>query len=157
MTGLDAYCREVLETKGPLKYYRVRFSLDKLTPGVDNVRYDVNISASFREKTTRLVNQLMTAEVKALGGFLTDTKISRLDVEWGEFRQGFSEVLLEWKQQKPVIACLMAPPGIWDEEVRRLEEGGALINLPTPERAARAMAALWKYNTLKNRSIGVLE
>ena len=94
MTGLDAYCREVLETKGPLKYYRVRFSLDKLTPGVDNVRYDVNISASFRERTTRLVSQLMTAEVKALGGFLSDTKISRMDVEWGEFRQGFSEVLL---------------------------------------------------------------
>ena len=36
---------------------------------------------------------------------------------------GFSDLLLKWKQQKPVVACLIAPPGIWDEEVRRLEEG----------------------------------
>jgi len=70
---------------------------------------------------------------------------------------GFSEVLLEWKQQKPVIACLMAPPGIWDEEVRRLEEGGALTNFPTPERAARAMGALWKYKKMKQQSVGALQ
>jgi acyl-CoA synthetase (NDP forming) len=62
---------------------------------------------------------------------------------------GFSELLLKWKQQKPVVACLIAPPGIWDEEVRRLEEGGALINVPTPERAAKTLAALWEYEKMK--------
>jgi len=24
---------------------------------------------------------------------------------------GFSDLLLKWKQQKPVVACLIAPPG----------------------------------------------
>ena len=70
---------------------------------------------------------------------------------------GFSELLVKWKQQKPVIGCLIAPPGIWDEEIRRLEEGGALINLPTPERAATTMAALWEYEKMKERSDRVSE
>jgi len=41
--------------------------------------------------------------------------------------------------------------------VRRLEEGGALINVPTPERAAKALAALWEYEKMKQRNIGVME
>jgi acyl-CoA synthetase (NDP forming) len=70
---------------------------------------------------------------------------------------GFSELLLKWKQRKPVVACLIAPPGIWDEEVRRLEEGGALINVPTPERAAKTLALLWEYEKIKKRNNGRME
>jgi acyl-CoA synthetase (NDP forming) len=70
---------------------------------------------------------------------------------------GFSELLLKWKQRKPVVACLIAPPGIWDEEVRRLEAGGALINIPTPERAAKTLALLWEYEKMKRRGLGVME
>jgi acyl-CoA synthetase (NDP forming) len=70
---------------------------------------------------------------------------------------GFSELLLKWKQRKPVVACLIAPPGIWDEEVRRLETGGALINIPTPERAAKTLALLWEYEKMKRRGLGVME
>jgi len=70
---------------------------------------------------------------------------------------GFSDLLLKWKQRKPVVACLIAPPGIWDEEVRRLEEGGALINVPTPERAAKTLALLREYEKMKQRSTGVSE
>ncbi len=70
---------------------------------------------------------------------------------------GISELLLQWKQQKPVAACLIAPPGIWDEEVRHLEEGGALINAPTPERAAKTLALLWDYEKMKKPSDGILE
>jgi acyl-CoA synthetase (NDP forming) len=70
---------------------------------------------------------------------------------------GFSEILLKWKQQKPVVACLIAPPGIWDEEVRRLEKGRALINIPTPERAAKALALLWEYKKMKRRNDGMTE
>ena len=65
---------------------------------------------------------------------------------------GFSDLLLKWKQRKPVVACLIAPPGIWDEEVGRLEEGGALINVPTPERAAKTLALLWEYEKMKRRN-----
>ena len=61
---------------------------------------------------------------------------------------GFSELLLKWKQRKPVVACLIAPPGIWDQEVARLEAGGALINVPTPERAAKSLALLWEYEKM---------
>ncbi len=64
---------------------------------------------------------------------------------------GFSNLLLQWRQQKPVIGCLLAPPGIWDGEIHRLEAGGALINFPTPERAAGAAASLWRYQRLKKQ------
>ncbi len=55
---------------------------------------------------------------------------------------GMASFLGEWSQRKPVISCLLAPPGIWEEEVRALEQAGALVNYPTPERAARALAVL---------------
>jgi acyl-CoA synthetase (NDP forming) len=64
---------------------------------------------------------------------------------------GFSNLLLQWRQQKPVIGCLLAPPGIWDGEIHRLEAGGALINFSTPERAAGAAASLWRYQRLKKQ------
>ncbi|MGE5841235.1 MAG: acetate--CoA ligase family protein [Deltaproteobacteria bacterium] len=70
---------------------------------------------------------------------------------------GFSDLLLRWEQRKPVVACLVAPPGIWDREVARLEDGGALINVPAPERAAKTLALLWEYRKLKQRSVGVME
>jgi acyl-CoA synthetase (NDP forming) len=54
-----------------------------------------------------------------------------------------SPLLLEWEQKKPLITCLIAPQGIWDEEISRLINAGALINFPTPESAAQAMASLW--------------
>ena len=66
---------------------------------------------------------------------------------------GFSRPLLEWKQRKPVVSCLLAPPGIWDEEIRQLEAGGALANFPTPERAASAMAALWEYRKMSGLEV----
>jgi acyl-CoA synthetase (NDP forming) len=65
---------------------------------------------------------------------------------------GFSNLLLQWRQQKPVIGCLLSPPGIWDEEIRRLEAGGALINFSTPERAAGAAASLRRYRMMKKAS-----
>ena len=49
------------------------------------------------------------------------------------------ELLLEAKPQKPVITCFLAPPGIWDETISRMEKAGAAINLPAPERAAKVM------------------
>jgi acetyl-CoA synthetase (ADP-forming) len=63
---------------------------------------------------------------------------------------GLGDLLLEWKQQKPVIASLISPPGIWDEQVGLLEEAQALANFPTPERAARVMAHLWQYKKLSS-------
>lgn len=61
-------------------------------------------------------------------------------------------LLLEWKKKKPVITCLISPPGIWDEEVNRLEKAGAILNLPTPERAAKVMAGLWQYEKMMKKT-----
>ena len=63
--------------------------------------------------------------------------------------KGISGLLDKWGQQKPVISCILSPPGIWDEQIRALEESGSLINYPTPERATRVMANLWKYRRIQ--------
>jgi acyl-CoA synthetase (NDP forming) len=59
-----------------------------------------------------------------------------------------SDLFIEWNQKKPVISCLISPPGIWDEHVINLEKAGAIINLSSPERAAKAMAYLWQYKRI---------
>jgi acyl-CoA synthetase (NDP forming) len=63
-----------------------------------------------------------------------------------------ANVFQEWKQKKPAVACLVAPPGVWDEPILELEEGAALVNLPTPERAAKVMGSLWQYQTILNKT-----
>jgi acyl-CoA synthetase (NDP forming) len=71
--------------------------------------------------------------------------------------EGIWDLLLEWKQQKPVIASLISPPGIWDDQVSCLEQARALANFPTPERAARVMAHLWQYKKLSSAKRGTEE
>jgi len=61
---------------------------------------------------------------------------------------GITDLLKERKQQKPLITCIVSPPGIWDEAVSDLETSGALVNFPTPERAAQAMVNLWRYRKM---------
>ncbi len=62
-----------------------------------------------------------------------------------------SGLLKGWEQKKPLISCILSPPGIWDDQVKGLEDAGGLINYPTPERAAQAMANLWKYRQIQGR------
>ena len=45
---------------------------------------------------------------------------------------------------KPVVACFTAPPGIWDESIKRLDRKKGMVILATPERCAKAMSNLWK-------------
>ena len=63
--------------------------------------------------------------------------------------RGIKNLLMEWAQKKPLITCILSPPGIWDEQIRALEESGSLANYPTPERAAKAMVNLWRYRKMK--------
>ena len=60
-----------------------------------------------------------------------------------------ADLLLQPREKKPVICCVSAPKGIWDEEIERLEASG-IPNFPTPERAAKAVANLVRYKKLKN-------
>jgi len=56
--------------------------------------------------------------------------------------KSLSFLLKDSKQKKPIITCLSAPPGIWDEHIKQFEEAGIIVNFPTPERAARVMVNL---------------
>lgn len=59
-----------------------------------------------------------------------------------------SDLLLKKKRDKPVICCLSAPAGIWDEEIKLFEESG-IPNYPTPERAAKTLVDLVRYKKIK--------
>ena len=59
-----------------------------------------------------------------------------------------SDLLLQRGKDKPVIGCISSPAGIWDEEIKRLEQSG-IPNYPTPERAAKALSNLVRYKKLK--------
>jgi acyl-CoA synthetase (NDP forming) len=61
-----------------------------------------------------------------------------------------SDLLLQERERKPVVCCISSPPGIWEEEVKQLEASG-IPNYPTPERAARALANLWRFRKLSKR------
>ncbi len=58
--------------------------------------------------------------------------------------------LLQMERKKPILCCISAPEGIWDEDIRRLEQSG-IPNYPTPERAAKALANLVRYKKLITR------
>jgi acyl-CoA synthetase (NDP forming) len=64
---------------------------------------------------------------------------------------GIAELFGGWRQAKPLVTCLVSPPGIWDEQVEQMEDAGVLCNFPTPERAAKALASLWHYARLRDR------
>ena len=62
--------------------------------------------------------------------------------------KSLSSLLKDGHQKKPLITCLSAPPGIWDVQIKQLEEAKVLVNFPTPERAARVMLNLNRYRNL---------
>ncbi len=60
-----------------------------------------------------------------------------------------ADLLLEKRTNKPILCCFSAPPGIWDEEIKRLEASG-IPNYPTPERAARTLVNLFRFKKLRD-------
>jgi acyl-CoA synthetase (NDP forming) len=58
-----------------------------------------------------------------------------------------SDLLFQKGKDKPVICCISSPAGIWDEEIKRLEQSG-IPNYPTPERAAKVLANLSRYRKI---------
>ena len=49
----------------PLKAYSVKLSLDRLTPGVDNIRHDVLLSPDFCKSSSKLIYTLFLKHAKA--------------------------------------------------------------------------------------------
>ncbi len=78
-----------------LKDYTVSFSLERLVPGVDNIRSDVLVSPVFTSATRKLVAQLVArhAGVEKRGG--TDSPPVSLIKEVGSYKQLYKEVMVD--------------------------------------------------------------
>jgi acyl-CoA synthetase (NDP forming) len=61
-----------------------------------------------------------------------------------------SHLLTQQKINKPVICCFSSPIGIWDEEIKRLEQSG-IPNYPNPERAAETLVNLVRFKKISKR------
>ncbi len=57
-------------------------------------------------------------------------------------------LLSEKRTNKPILCCFSSPPGIWDDEIKRLE-GSGIPNYPTPERAAKTLVHLFRYKKMR--------
>lgn len=76
----------------PLKSYKINFSLDRLVPGVDNIRHDVLLSPTFVASTRKLVSLLIVrhAEIK-------DKSLETQEVSWAKevenYKQFYKELM----------------------------------------------------------------
>ncbi len=77
----------------PLKTYSLFFSLDKLTPGVDNVRYDVHLSPGFLISTSNTIFNLVTSQARA-ERLLGMGKKQTWKTEKDEFKRLCSDIIL---------------------------------------------------------------
>jgi len=57
------------------------------------------------------------------------------------------------KTKKPSVMCLDTPPGIWEEEKKRLKEAGLPI-FTRPDLAVRGLFGLWEYGRIRDRFRG---
>jgi hypothetical protein len=76
-----------------LEHYRVNFSLNRLVPGVDNVRYDVRLSPELIKSTVRIVRYLLANQTQAHKVMEIDIKPSWNDLQT-EFENHYSAVLI---------------------------------------------------------------
>jgi len=76
----------------PLKAYSVKFSLDRLKPGVDNIRHDVLLSPDFSKSISKLIYQLFLKHAKAKK-ILNIDPTSSLVTERDEFKHFCRDVL----------------------------------------------------------------
>jgi len=145
MVACDVCEREGLEM--------VRFSdqthriIDEILPPIVHRSNPVDMGPVFSDpvSTAAIIGAVLKDE--NVDGILLITLFASAN---REVLGGLGNLLLECKEQKPVIASLISPPGIWDEQIDALEEAEALANFPTPERAARVMAHLWQYKKLSS-------
>lgn len=78
----------------PLQRYWVDFSLDRLSPGVDNIHIDVHISPQFQNTVKRTVSLLITKH-SGLEGFFNQSQRGALKNELDTLRQVCADVLLD--------------------------------------------------------------
>jgi hypothetical protein len=76
-----------------LEHYKVNFSLNRLVPGVDNVRYDVRLSPELIKSTVKIVRYLIANQTQAHKVMEIDIKQSWNDIQT-EFENHYSAVLI---------------------------------------------------------------
>jgi acyl-CoA synthetase (NDP forming) len=59
-----------------------------------------------------------------------------------------TDLLLKRRPDKPILCCFSSPAGIWDDEIKRLEESG-IPNYPAPERAAKTLVNLFRFKKMR--------
>jgi acyl-CoA synthetase (NDP forming) len=60
-----------------------------------------------------------------------------------------AESFVSMNRKKPIICCISAPEGIWEHEIKIIEQAG-IPNYPTPERAAKTLANLYKFKMISS-------
>ena len=88
------YCAQIFEYADTIAPYHVPFGLDRLTPGVDNIRYDVSLSQEFCRLSGLLVGSLLDSEIRALEIYSPGKNKQRMDKQWEAFEKIFSEVMI---------------------------------------------------------------
>jgi len=78
-----------------LKPYYVRFSLETLTPGVDNIRYDVHLSSGFCKTAGKIITRLVAKHTRSED--ILDTEKSSLNFieDEKEFRQLCQDIMTD--------------------------------------------------------------
>ncbi len=78
----------------PLELYPENFSLDRLVPGVDNVRYDVHLSPGFIKITGKIIRYLLANKANAKSVMGIEAQSQWLDFK-NEFECYYRDVLLK--------------------------------------------------------------
>ncbi|MBT8338907.1 MAG: hypothetical protein HKP58_15775 [Desulfatitalea sp.] len=93
MDGIFAHSRKLPPlSEFQLKSYAVNFSLDRLVPGVDNIRHDVLISPTFAIANRKIVGQLLTRHARLERRGKQDHQVG-WNKEVESYKQMFCEVM----------------------------------------------------------------
>jgi len=77
MAAFFNFFTKVPNLKGfPLKSYSINLSLNRLNPGVDNIRFDVHLSPRFCKTTSKLILQLIARQFKTSNAPGLDEKLN---------------------------------------------------------------------------------
>ncbi len=94
MFGFLSYAPKKLPplSQFPLNSYIIRLSLDRLVPGVDNIRHDVLISQTFVNATRKIVAQLTARHARVESPSKEEQPVAWIK-EVDNYKQMFSEVM----------------------------------------------------------------
>ncbi len=98
-----------------LEHYRIDFSINRLVPGVDNVRYDVRLSPELIQSTVKIVQYLIANQTQTHRIMEIDSKLRYPDLQT-EFEKLYCAVMIgainSAKMQKEIQVDLLAQSAV---------------------------------------------